>query len=586
MMKMKSILTGIIMLSLLTGVSALNTIYGESITQVKDVNATGVICDGAGNCLDTVSGTTAADVYTNITANQDNITDLWTNATNQQAEITLLQDKNSINQTDADALYPLRADWTTIDSYPTACAGSAFTQGLGDTLTCTDVNTTIDDRVKSINYNVTQIATVSGTPSAANALINVQTLADGLSYNVTEQVADPSLEIMLNITDGITSFDQIVQRIWYSGGGGHIMYLYIWDYTNSEWDLHYSTTGTMSFQTSVISVPDSSLHISGGIIRLNWTHTTVGAGVTAHVFRIDYTAAVKGFSGSTISAHDSLDRRDLLASNHPWAVRLNTNITANQANVTDLWTNATNQDAALTLLWQNATDQDALIAALGGDITAVNMEYPLVGNASTGDALLQLTVCADNEILKVATDVWACEADLVGGDIYGVFTTLAGQYIYNGSSSGSVYLAFNETRLNNTILEYTNDLWTNASGQATHITDLWTNATGQTSRLTGLDTSITDLWSNATDQDAHITNLWTNATDQDAIITANTVALADYLPLAGGSMTGDIASDSWVNSTTGFSIGIDDKPMCFGAVCDSCMYWNSTALVVESPCSL
>ena len=283
-----------------------------------------------------------------VTPSSGTDTDTWWNITGSKYIINVsgILDVNEtvFNQTSAllmGAYYTIdesilnfvnRSDWTTNDNYPTPCVGSLYVQGLGDTLTCTDVNDTIDARIVSINHNVTWIETIGGTNASGNNIVNVQVLGDGLSWNVTEQVADPSVEILMNVT-GVASFNQIIQYIWYTGGGGHVMSLYLWDYDDSSWERYYSTVGSTTWESVTVSVLDGSSHISGGVVRLNWSHTLEGAGSTGHIFRIDYTSLVSGYSGSTISDHDALANRDDLSKNHPWALRLNTNITANRDNL-------------------------------------------------------------------------------------------------------------------------------------------------------------------------------------------------------------------------------------------------------------
>jgi hypothetical protein len=144
------------------------------------------------------------------------------------------------------------------------------------------------------------------------------------------------------------------------------------------------------------------------------------------------------------------------------------------------------------------------------------------------------------------------------------------------------------------------------------VTLLWTNATSQDSRIVALEGVDTNLWSNATAQETHITNLWVNATNQDALITtlftnaseqsgrlvyldsnatlqdARIVALegslTDYLPLAGGTMTGDLLT-TWVNVSVGVSL-LDNDIICYGSSCDVCEYFNGTHQVKESPCGV
>lgn len=69
-----------------------NSFIGEGFYSNNDINASNRICDGSGNCLDSVSGETAEDVYFNISRLQDNVTFLLYNASNQDDRIIAIED--------------------------------------------------------------------------------------------------------------------------------------------------------------------------------------------------------------------------------------------------------------------------------------------------------------------------------------------------------------------------------------------------------------------------------------------------------------------------------------------------------------
>ena len=75
-----------------------------------------------------------------------------------------------LNRTSAATLYVNRSDWTSNDDYPGACVGSNYVQGIGDTLTCANVNTTIDSRLVNLYTNATlQDARIVSLESNASA---------------------------------------------------------------------------------------------------------------------------------------------------------------------------------------------------------------------------------------------------------------------------------------------------------------------------------------------------------------------------------------------------------------------------------
>ncbi|MCK5607890.1 hypothetical protein KAR91_38780, partial [Candidatus Pacearchaeota archaeon] len=104
-----------------------------------------------------VSATSSLDYWANTSSTMATAADIVTAIAAHLAVVADTNTTGHLNDTDWDTFNNKQAalgftpvnsaDWTTNNSYPAACAAGSYTQGLGDTLSCTDASTEIDSIV-------------------------------------------------------------------------------------------------------------------------------------------------------------------------------------------------------------------------------------------------------------------------------------------------------------------------------------------------------------------------------------------------------------------------------------------------------
>jgi len=179
----------------------------------------------------------------------------------------------------------------TIDTNFSGCPDGYYGDGDG---ICYDLNTTIDARTASINYNATSIETVFGTLDDGN-LASVQTAKDGNSYNVSEDSGANPLEIRVNFT-GVNDFNFIQFRAWYVGSVTHDIEICLWDYDDSNWECEYDPPIEREdeFKFGTRDVYDATDHISGGLVQVQLIHNANG--IPSHDFFLDYLILIEGYA--------------------------------------------------------------------------------------------------------------------------------------------------------------------------------------------------------------------------------------------------------------------------------------------------
>jgi hypothetical protein len=237
----------------------------------------------------------------------------------------------------------------TVDSNASNCANGNYLDGTNN---CIPFNTTVNQLTASVIYNVTSNATLSGTEDAGN-ISSFLVPNDGNSWNVSEASGSaPVLRISLNFTS-VIDFNTVLLYEKYIGGGGHEIYVELWNYNTNAFDKMAEITDMVDFDFLNIPVYASTSYISGGLVQLRFDHQQNGN--TGHDFFIDYAVLIDGFTSVTTSEHDALSGRDS-TTNHPWALdkagtrALTDNWNAGSWNITveaclaDDWTNVTLTD--------------------------------------------------------------------------------------------------------------------------------------------------------------------------------------------------------------------------------------------------
>ena len=116
---------------------------------------------------------------------------------------------------------------------------------------------------------------------------------DGITFNITEQVSAPALNIEFNFTDGMTDITQGIVRYYTSSLAGDVALIQLWDYEDSDWETYGEFGETLDFRTIEQSVFDASEHIQNGTVRMRLYKA--GTGNNNNKYYIDWLAVAKGF---------------------------------------------------------------------------------------------------------------------------------------------------------------------------------------------------------------------------------------------------------------------------------------------------
>ena len=264
------------------------------------------------------------------------------------------------------------------------------------------INDSIDNRTASTTYYPTSFHTRFGTESGGNSVGNLS-FYDSKTFDVDEISGSNPLLVYINFS-GVTSFDELLVRERYKGGLGHEVEIRLWNFVDSVWDNYFEITDQLSLiQLPAIPVLDSAEHISNGVVRLAFNHTSIPGNIQHKLF-IDYVQLVDGTSTLTSIEHDSLSGRDSVT-NHPWA------LPKTGLNNTWLFTNIKNQTIirAYNTSWINNNIIDVWVNESGDTITGyLDIEGKLTGTTAslssnfnvTGESRMGVVNATDNVVAE------------------------------------------------------------------------------------------------------------------------------------------------------------------------------------------
>jgi len=475
---------------------------------VGDVNATGVVCDGAGNCLNMIGGPANANnitqlwgnlsstivnytalrgnvsaAVTNISALQGNVTGLWSNASNQDTRIISLEGR---------ALQPLLdAANVTSGVFVNVRYNSSFLLNKSGTLTDTKVCTyssakgTIDCNSDPSTYDDSRV------------VANITFLWGNLSVVVVNITA-----LQVNVTNLWTNASNQDTRIIALEGAG----------------------------------PANSNNITQLWGNLSSTVTNVSA-LRGNVSEdINNLTALRGNISSTII-----------------------NVTALQGNVTNLWSNASNQDTRIISLEGAGPANSVNITQLWGNLssTVINLTG-LRGNVSE--------VVSNITSLRVNVSVAVANISALQGNVTNLWSNasnqdtriiaLEGAGPANGNNITQLWGNVSSVVLNITGLrDNVSSSVVNISALQGNVTNLWSNASNQDARIILLETNIISkpYWVNQTN--AITSNSSINGGNVN--VTGN-LTVTDRLNMQGSIASGikSVALGSYANATGVYSFAL------------------------------
>jgi hypothetical protein len=137
----------------------------------------------------------------------------------------------------------------------------------------------------------------------ADCLSAVSISRDNTYLNVREKTGAASATNPLTVQflfTGITAFDTIESRSYYTGSVSHNMSIQLWNWTTSAFDTYASFSGETDYVSRNIVVFSPSLYIgtggNAGKVILQFIHTS--SGLSTHSIQFDYIALCDGGGGS------------------------------------------------------------------------------------------------------------------------------------------------------------------------------------------------------------------------------------------------------------------------------------------------
>jgi len=188
-------------------------------------------------------------------------------------------------------------NWTTGDTW-NSFDGSTLT--FNETL----LNSTIEAKIASVEYNASVITTIDGTNDGGN-LFSTQILGDNDAYNVSEASGADPLTIVINFT-GVENFNIIQMREWYQGGSGHTIEVGVYICDGGGYDSHGVLSDMEEYGVTQVNEYVPSDHICGVDQNVSVRLYHSDNGIPSHDFSLESIHLIQGASVSSPTEVDPL----------------------------------------------------------------------------------------------------------------------------------------------------------------------------------------------------------------------------------------------------------------------------------------
>ncbi len=142
-------------------------------------------------------------------------------------------------------------------------------------------------------FNASSIDNVTGTVTSVN-ISSIQGFLDGLTFNITEVVGSPALDLRINFTN-VSSFDFVGLRGFFDAGAGHILDILLFRWSTMTWEDFGDITTQETFGVDSEMIFNSSQFInsslSGGLVMLRILHPD--GGNPSHLYSLDFAGLAK-----------------------------------------------------------------------------------------------------------------------------------------------------------------------------------------------------------------------------------------------------------------------------------------------------
>lgn len=154
-------------------------------------------------------------------------------------------------------------------------------------------------------YNASTVQVIVGTLDGGD-VDSIKTY-DEVSLNVSEDNADPGLDIRFNFTN-VDDFNQVIIRFKTDSGSDHKTSIQLWDFVNNVWEDHDYYIETTIWDNPYMPIWDSSLHVGTGTNEGDvWVRILLDdMGKLAHTHYYDFIQLSKGFGTYSSTENDPL----------------------------------------------------------------------------------------------------------------------------------------------------------------------------------------------------------------------------------------------------------------------------------------
>ena len=110
------------------------------------------------------------------------------------------------------------------------------------------------------------IEVIKGNYTSGN-LDSIITEYDDNYYAVSETTKTPAIDIRINFSNVINTFNSATIRAWYEGTKVHEAHLELWNYTSGSWDSYIIFYDSSRFLEEIRIIPNYQHYISGELVQ-------------------------------------------------------------------------------------------------------------------------------------------------------------------------------------------------------------------------------------------------------------------------------------------------------------------------------
>jgi hypothetical protein len=148
------------------------------------------------------------------------------------------------------------------------------------------------NKPETTTYLATSISMPDNTKGTYNSgdVTSIQTFGDyniGNYYSVNDTATTPGFIVDVTFTD-VIQFNRIVMSLAYQVTSGHIVYVELYNYVTSDWEILQQYSGLTNWAQFTIGVISSVPFIDSGTVILRIYHSSFGN--TSHETKFDYIA--------------------------------------------------------------------------------------------------------------------------------------------------------------------------------------------------------------------------------------------------------------------------------------------------------